>query len=103
MVVMSMPHTIASVTSLMNSGKYKHLNLPYVNIFVDFGSICYDNVIHFFLVESNVRLDSQVWKYQGTDRLGISALKHLNVDVQTVEGRFRTDVLLTGSINGSLR
>ncbi|XP_004488222.2 uncharacterized protein [Cicer arietinum] len=43
-----------------------------------------------------------VWKYQGTDRLGISALKHLNVDVQTVEGRFRTDVLLTGSINGSL-
>ncbi|XP_024631487.1 uncharacterized protein [Medicago truncatula] len=43
-----------------------------------------------------------VWKYQGTNRIGISALEHLNVDVQTAEGRFRTDVLLNGSINGSL-
>ncbi|WJX28028.1 hypothetical protein P8452_16796 [Trifolium repens] len=43
-----------------------------------------------------------VWKYQGTDRIGICALEHLNVDVQTVDGRFRTDVLLNGSINGSL-
>lgn len=45
----------------------------------------------------------QIWKYQGTDRMCISALEHLNVDVQTLEGRFRTDVLLSGSISGSLR
>ncbi|CAL5184442.1 unnamed protein product [Lathyrus oleraceus] len=43
-----------------------------------------------------------IWKYQGTDRMCISALEHLNVDVQTLEGRFRTDVLLSGSISGSL-
>ncbi|XP_027362377.1 DDB1- and CUL4-associated factor 4 isoform X2 [Abrus precatorius] len=43
-----------------------------------------------------------VWKYRGTDKIGISALEHLRVDVQTLEGQSETDVLLTGSINGSL-
>ncbi|TKY72650.1 DDB1- and CUL4-associated factor 4 [Spatholobus suberectus] len=43
-----------------------------------------------------------VWKYRGTDKMGISALEHLRVDVQTPEGQSETDVLLTGSINGSL-
>ncbi|XP_057429811.1 uncharacterized protein LOC130722938 [Lotus japonicus] len=43
-----------------------------------------------------------VWKYQGTDKIGISALEHMKVDVKTAEGRVETDVLLTGSINGTL-
>ncbi|KAK7303833.1 hypothetical protein RJT34_14750 [Clitoria ternatea] len=43
-----------------------------------------------------------VWKYKGTNRIGISALEHLHVDVQTPEGQCETDVLLTGSVNGSL-
>ncbi|XP_061356559.1 uncharacterized protein LOC133300983 isoform X2 [Gastrolobium bilobum] len=43
-----------------------------------------------------------VWKYQGTDRIGITALEHIHVDVQTLEGRSETDVLLTGSTSRSL-
>jgi len=45
---MSMPHTIASVTSLRNSRKYKHLSLPYVNFLNYFVSVCFDNVIVVF-------------------------------------------------------
>lgn len=33
----------------------------------------------------------------------ITALEHLRVDVQTSEGQTETDVLLTGSTNGSMR
>ncbi|XP_068480836.1 uncharacterized protein [Phaseolus vulgaris] len=43
-----------------------------------------------------------VWRYRGTDKLGVCALEHLRVDVQTLQGQTETDVLLTGSINGSL-
>ncbi|KAF7840268.1 DDB1- and CUL4-associated factor 4 isoform X2 [Senna tora] len=43
-----------------------------------------------------------VWKYQGTDRIGISALEQMHVDVQTLEGQTKTDVLLLGNWNGSL-
>ncbi|KAK7412965.1 hypothetical protein VNO78_04761 [Psophocarpus tetragonolobus] len=43
-----------------------------------------------------------VWKYQGTDKLGISALEQFRVDVQTSEGQTETDLLLTGSIQGSI-
>ncbi|KOM27885.1 hypothetical protein LR48_Vigan468s004700, partial [Vigna angularis] len=43
-----------------------------------------------------------VWRYRGTDKMGVCALKHLRVDVQTLQGQIETDVLLTGSINGSL-
>lgn len=53
--------------------------------------------------EYNLRLNLQVWKYRRTDKIGISALEQLRVDVQTLEGQSETDVLLTGSINGSLR
>ncbi|KAG4946374.1 hypothetical protein JHK87_042381 [Glycine soja] len=43
-----------------------------------------------------------VWKYRGTDGMRITALEHLRVDVQTSEGQTETDVLLTGSTNGSM-
>ncbi|XP_014498760.1 uncharacterized protein LOC106759894 isoform X1 [Vigna radiata var. radiata] len=43
-----------------------------------------------------------VWRYRGTDKMGVCALKHLRVDLQTLQGQTETDVLLTGSINGSL-
>lgn len=45
----------------------------------------------------------QVWKYFGTEKIGDSALERIHVDVQTLEGQTKTDVLLTGGINGSLR
>ncbi|XP_029130126.1 DDB1- and CUL4-associated factor 4 isoform X2 [Cajanus cajan] len=43
-----------------------------------------------------------VWKFRGADKIGISAMEHLRVDVQTRHGQSETDVLLTGNINGSL-
>ncbi|KAI9095996.1 hypothetical protein K1719_026143 [Acacia pycnantha] len=43
-----------------------------------------------------------VWKYQQTDRVGISALEQLNIDVETSVGVVKTDVLLSGNLNGSL-
>ncbi|EXB83247.1 DDB1- and CUL4-associated factor 4 [Morus notabilis] len=45
----------------------------------------------------------KVWKYSGTEKIGDSALERIHVDVQTQEGQTKTDVLLTGGINGSLR
>lgn len=45
----------------------------------------------------------QVWKYWGTDRIGISALEQTHIDVQTLGGQTKTDVLLLGNLNGSLR
>lgn len=45
----------------------------------------------------------QVWKYSGTEKIGDSALERIHIDVQTQEGQTKTDVLLTGGINGSLR
>ncbi|XP_028751842.1 uncharacterized protein LOC114711591 [Neltuma alba] len=44
-----------------------------------------------------------VWKYQRTDRIDISALEQINIDVETFEGVVKTDVLLSGNLNGSLR
>ncbi|XP_024024080.1 DDB1- and CUL4-associated factor 4 isoform X2 [Morus notabilis] len=44
----------------------------------------------------------KVWKYSGTEKIGDSALERIHVDVQTQEGQTKTDVLLTGGINGSL-
>ncbi|KAI4332093.1 hypothetical protein L6164_017030 [Bauhinia variegata] len=43
-----------------------------------------------------------VWKYQGTERIGVSALEQILIDVQTLEGQSEADVLLTGSISGPL-
>ncbi|KAL1320982.1 hypothetical protein HN51_065705 [Arachis hypogaea] len=42
-----------------------------------------------------------VWKYKGTDKIGISALKQVHVRVQTFEGECDSDIILTGSTNGS--
>ncbi|KAJ7969388.1 DDB1-and CUL4-associated factor 4 [Quillaja saponaria] len=42
------------------------------------------------------------WKYKGMDRIGVSALEQMHVGVQTLQGQVETDVLLTGSIYGSL-
>ncbi|XLR61226.1 hypothetical protein S83_011898 [Arachis hypogaea] len=42
-----------------------------------------------------------VWKYKGTDKIGISALKQVHVRVQTFEGECDSDITLTGSTNGS--
>lgn len=53
--------------------------------------------------ESNRKLNLQIWKYRGTDGMRITALEHLRVDVQTSAGKTETDVLLTGSTNGSMR
>ncbi|KAJ1407607.1 WD40/YVTN repeat-like-containing domain superfamily, partial [Sesbania bispinosa] len=43
-----------------------------------------------------------VWKYQGTEKTRICAMEHIKVDVQTAEGQCETDLLLTGSTNGSV-
>ncbi|XVF46084.1 hypothetical protein PTKIN_Ptkin02bG0259800 [Pterospermum kingtungense] len=43
-----------------------------------------------------------VWRYRGTYNLSDSALEHTQVDVQTLEGQMETDILLEGSIDGSL-
>ncbi|OVA01555.1 WD40 repeat [Macleaya cordata] len=43
-----------------------------------------------------------IWKYQKTDMIADSALEQLHVDIQTLEGQNETNVLLMGSMNGSL-
>ncbi|CAL0301560.1 unnamed protein product [Lupinus luteus] len=43
-----------------------------------------------------------VWKYRGTDGINFSALEQMHIDVQTEGGQYKTDVLLSGSMNGSL-
>ncbi|XP_059293426.1 uncharacterized protein LOC132046717 [Lycium ferocissimum] len=43
-----------------------------------------------------------IWKYDGTQRVVDSALEHLTVDLNTPEGLLKTDILLTGGMNGSL-
>lgn len=45
----------------------------------------------------------QVWKYQGTNKLGDGALEWIHIDVQTAEGLTDTDILLAGGRDGSLR
>lgn len=55
--------------------------------------ILFYNVLHLF----------QVLRYRGTAKLNDSALEHTQIDVQTLEGQTETDVLLAGSIDGSLR
>ncbi|KAJ4702743.1 DDB1- and CUL4-associated factor 4-like [Melia azedarach] len=56
-----------------------------------------------FKEEFQKRLVSQpvVWKYQGTNKTADVALEQIQINVQTSEGQIATDVLLTGSINGS--
>ncbi|PON42881.1 Guanine nucleotide-binding protein, beta subunit [Parasponia andersonii] len=44
----------------------------------------------------------KVWKYFGTEKIGDSALERIHVDMQMQEGQIKTEVLLTGGINGSL-
>ncbi|XWS40491.1 hypothetical protein CRYUN_Cryun18bG0144400 [Craigia yunnanensis] len=43
-----------------------------------------------------------VWRYPGTVNISDSALEQTQIDVQTLEGQIETDVLLAGSIDGSL-
>ncbi|XVE67579.1 hypothetical protein DITRI_Ditri08aG0171700 [Diplodiscus trichospermus] len=43
-----------------------------------------------------------VWRYRGTANISDSALEQTQIDVQTLEGQIETDVLLAGSIDGSL-
>ncbi|MED6221436.1 hypothetical protein PIB30_054600, partial [Stylosanthes scabra] len=42
-----------------------------------------------------------VWRYKGTHKIGISDLKQVHVRVQTLEGECDSDIILTGSTNGS--
>ncbi|GAV75061.1 hypothetical protein CFOL_v3_18540, partial [Cephalotus follicularis] len=44
-----------------------------------------------------------VWKYQSTEMMADGALEQIHIDLQTPEGQTGTDILLTGSSNGSLR
>ncbi|KAK7289979.1 hypothetical protein RIF29_04062 [Crotalaria pallida] len=44
-----------------------------------------------------------VWKYKGMDSINISALEQMHIDVLTQQGQYKTDVLLTGSMDGSVR
>ncbi|KAF8412632.1 hypothetical protein HHK36_000601 [Tetracentron sinense] len=70
----------------------------------------YGNVVTFNKWKCNFQHEYQkiqasqpmIWKYQNTDRIGDGALEQLHVDILTPEGQNETDVLLTGSINGSL-
>lgn len=43
-----------------------------------------------------------VWKYQETNMIGNSALEQVHTHVHTPEGAAETDILITGSVNGSL-
>ncbi|KAK9223320.1 hypothetical protein WN944_011762 [Citrus x changshan-huyou] len=42
----------------------------------------------------------KVWRYEATNQTGDITLEQIELNVQTPEGQFRTDVLLTGSVNG---
>ncbi|ESR61823.1 hypothetical protein CICLE_v10015389mg [Citrus x clementina] len=55
-----------------------------------------------FKEEFQKRLISQpvVWRYEATNQTGDITLEQIELNVQTPEGQFRTDVLLTGSVNG---
>ncbi|CAJ1975960.1 unnamed protein product [Sphenostylis stenocarpa] len=66
---------------------------------VDSHSCKYDFAEEYWKIQASKPV---VWRYQGTDKMGACALEHLRVDVQTLQGQTETDVLLIGSINGSM-
>jgi hypothetical protein len=45
----------------------------------------------------------QVWKYQGTTLVADRALEELRTTVQTPSGLRESKILVTGSMNGSIR
>ncbi|KAE8668386.1 Myb domain protein 67 [Hibiscus syriacus] len=74
------------------------------------GCFCYDRGRHSFQEEFHKLHASKpvVWRYGGTDtnltgvNIRFSALEHTQIDVQTLDGQMETEVLLAGSIDGSL-
>ncbi|XP_041015268.1 uncharacterized protein LOC121258015 [Juglans microcarpa x Juglans regia] len=63
----------------------------------------YDNLIPFKGDFQRIRISQYVvWKYSEADKIGNGALEHIHVDVHTRKGQTETDVLLIGSLNGSL-
>ncbi|KMT09165.1 hypothetical protein BVRB_6g132700 [Beta vulgaris subsp. vulgaris] len=57
-----------------------------------------------FQEECKKKLTSQpkIWKYEGVEKDADCSLAQLHITVETPEGQFTTDALLTGGMNGSL-
>ncbi|KAK6254250.1 hypothetical protein QUC31_015970 [Theobroma cacao] len=68
------------------------------------GAFTFDRGRHSFQEEFHKLQASKpvIWRYRGTDNISDSALEQTQIDTQTLEGQMETDVLLAGSIDGSL-